>query len=663
LLGFACHWGFHPKEVKGPPRAAACAYVAVVVATLQIATRLWDDMGLGLICFFHICLLLALACYGGFEQRGVKLLQVTRGAVCDGGIEQRGGKGLPIVGAIACGSVALLVLALELYIRCFDIGYAKPKLDIFNYRYLDIGSGVSPALPLLFILSAWIWWCWQTLTGVASTIEKHIVMPEADDFDLEAGAERKEPGRPLPEDQLSLRCVLGWAGRCFRMLFATTPNEHTYPSAPGTRPKRNEEIHQPAYDSANPAAASRGVKVEKSPVEKFDPKVNPEVKVLVDARDRIRLKALAAGSNKSLNDRTGPVPFGWDETIVWFALAEFVVICVLMSPSEIAEAFESPAYKWIYWILLYTCLLLICFLVTHIVSLWTDLRGLLLSIDRLRFCRAFADLKSLTEKPLWKLASSGRQEFIQVLSSEIDALPGANNKSMQDAKDQGRLPKAIDDAKNAMESLSRKYELLVNGSPVDAASIRGAFHDLQEKLAKTASAALIFSNAGWKREDDELLRKRDGAKESDASNALIEPQATDPVLRSIDRFLYLFYLNIVLAPLRRLQTLILALAGVFVFVLMSYSSYPFESRESFHVLLISIFCIISVVVGVVYGQMYSNAFLRRVTSAKPGQLGVDFWIRFGTFVFVALLSLLSVQFPGINSFLFSWLKPALESVK
>jgi hypothetical protein len=61
--------------------------------------------------------------------------------------------------------------------------------------------------------------------------------------------------------------------------------------------------------------------------------------------------------------------------------------------------------------------------------------------------------------------------------------------------------------------------------------------------------------------------------------------------------------------------------------------------------------------------MYSNAFLRRVTSAKPGQLGVDFWIRFGTFVFVALLSLLSVQFPGINSFLFSWLKPALESVK
>jgi hypothetical protein len=51
----------------------------------------------------------------------------------------------------------------------------------------------------------------------------------------------------------------------------------------------------------------------------------------------------------------------------------------------------------------------------------------------------------------------------------------------------------------------------------------------------------------------------------------------------------LFYMNVILVPLRRLQTLILAMAGVFVFVLLFYSSYPFESRESFHALLIAIF--------------------------------------------------------------------------
>ena len=106
-----------------------------------------------------------------------------------------------------------------------------------------------------------------------------------------------------------------------------------------------------------------------------------------------------------------------------------------------------------------------------------------------------------------------------------------------------------------------------------------------------------------------------------------------------------------------------ALAGVFVFVLISYSGYSFESRESFHELLISIFFAISLVVGVVYGQMYANSLLSRITNTKPGELGLDFWVRLGTFAFVPLLSLLSVQFPSINHLLFSWLQPALQSIK
>jgi hypothetical protein len=42
---------------------------------------------------------------------------------------------------------------------------------------------------------------------------------------------------------------------------------------------------------------------------------------------------------------------------------------------------------------------------------------------------------------------------------------------------------------------------------------------------------------------------------------------------------------------------------------------------------------------------------------------VDFWVKLGSFVFIPLLSILSVQFPGLNNFLFSWLQPALQSVK
>jgi len=116
-------------------------------------------------------------------------------------------------------------------------------------------------------------------------------------------------------------------------------------------------------------------------------------------------------------------------------------------------------------------------------------------------------------------------------------------------------------------------------------------------------------------------------------------------------------------PLRRLQTLILTMAGIFVFVLLSYSSYPFESRESFHALLIVIFFTMSLAVGIVYGQMYANPLLSLITRTVPGEVGFDFWVKLGSFLFVPLVSLISVQFPELNSYLFSWLQPALQSVK
>jgi len=38
-------------------------------------------------------------------------------------------------------------------------------------------------------------------------------------------------------------------------------------------------------------------------------------------------------------------------------------------------------------------------------------------------------------------------------------------------------------------------------------------------------------------------------------------------------------------------------------------------------------------------------------------------VRLGMFVIVPLLSLLSVQFPEVSNFLFSWLQPALQYIK
>jgi hypothetical protein len=103
---------------------------------------------------------------------------------------------------------------------------------------------------------------------------------------------------------------------------------------------------------------------------------------------------------------------------------------------------------------------------------------------------------------------------------------------------------------------------------------------------------LIYANDQWNKEVYAPTEPR-SAKDSEGKDATVEPLAKDLTTRAVEHFLCLFCLNVILVPLRRLQTLILAMAGVFVFVLISYSSYPFESRESFHALLISIFFMIS----------------------------------------------------------------------
>jgi len=479
------------------------------------------------------------------------------------GFKARGSSALARSGAVICVASSVGTSLLTLWIWS---GKCESSLGNFVYRYIHVNSGVSPLLPLLFVLAAWIWWFWQALTGIVSTEEKDMVLPDASDF-----------------------------------------NERLVPVA----------------------------------------------------SERVRLKALANHGEwpwKSL-----ALPLGKKTAIP--AVVGIVLIFLLMKPSEIAEAFESTTYKLLYWILLYSCLLLVCYLVTHIVALWLEFRTLLRAIERARFRRGFSDLKSLTWKPLWRLAGSGRQEFVQLLGGELEALTQIQNSGIVG---DSALGTAIEDSKKSSEDVSAKYEKLLDGKARrrTVSELYQLFHTLQVNLAKTVSEALIYANQQWGKEAYAPPATKSGSpKDSDGESEAVEPPAKDPTTRAVEHFLCLFYLNVILVPLRRLQTLILALAGVFVFVLISYSSYPFESKESFHVLLISIFFTISLVVGVVYGQMYAEPLLSRITNTKPGELGLDFWVRLGTFVFVPLLSLLSVQFPEINNFLFSWLEPALQSIK
>ena len=557
------------------------------------------------------------------------------GVGCWVGFRARGAQKLAVAGAVVCSLTVLTALWRTVHMWSQKI---DTSTGTFLYRYLQIGSGVSPCLPLLFLVGAWIWWCWESLSGVNSTKEKHMVLPRMSNFDEDLPPEPDGPAKKLESaDPVRLKALLFLVGAWIWWCWKSLSGDNSTKGKPRVLPRISD------FDADLPPEPD-------APAKKLEP------------ADRVRLKALAAAEGQWPWKIMGSLPL--DRKTVACALAGFALIWLLMRPGEIAEAFESRGYKIIYWILLYSCLLLVCYVATQIVSLWLEFRKQLRAIENVPFRRGFSDLKNLTWKPLWKLAGSGREKFSELLVGEVDAL----NKIQNGPPTNKRLEQAIRNANRSTNLLSEAYEPLLDPKCRPCGDVQKRFFDFQNKLTTCATEALIYANEQWKHEKYVVPASKDqdrgDSKDKDKDKEVtLEPPTADPAIRAVEYFLCLFYLNIILIPLRRLQTLILAMAGVFVFVLISYSSYPFESRESFHALLISIFFVISLIVAVVYGQMYSNPLLSRITNTKPGELGLDFWVRLGTFVFVPLLSLLSLQFPELNNFFFSWLQPALQSIK
>jgi hypothetical protein len=131
-------------------------------------------------------------------------------------------------------------------------------------------------------------------------------------------------------------------------------------------------------------------------------------------------------------------------------------------------------------------------------------------------------------------------------------------------------------------------------------------------------------------------------------------------VRIYEQFVALVYVNFVVTVLLRMRTVIMIVAGLYVFLLLSLSVYPVEPKPILRPLLILMFFAVVATVGWVYAQMHRDSILSKLTDTTPGELGTDFYLKMASFVLLPLLSLLVSQFPDLNNFLFSWLHPAMQ---
>jgi hypothetical protein len=112
-----------------------------------------------------------------------------------------------------------------------------------------------------------------------------------------------------------------------------------------------------------------------------------------------------------------------------------------------------------------------------------------------------------------------------------------------------------------------------------------------------------------------------------------------------------------------MRTLVVTVGGLYVFLLLSLNSYPFEPRVTLRAAAILMLIFVVGMVGYVSGQVHRDAILSLITQTTPGELGLQFWVRMASFVALPLLSLLISQFPSLNNAVFPWLEPAMNALK
>lgn len=157
--------------------------------------------------------------------------------------------------------------------------------------------------------------------------------------------------------------------------------------------------------------------------------------------------------------------------------------------------------------------------------------------------------------------------------------------------------------------------------------------------------------------------KDDSKKGARRDGPPLEAPSSRAEVACAERCVCLYFLNLILIVLRRIRSLVFAVSGLFVFIVLALNSYPFEPHLQLRTGALILFLGALGSIGYVYGQIYRNRILSRVTSTSEDQLGWDFWARMAGFVAVPVLSLLAAQFPELNRVLFSWVEPALQSVR
>jgi len=395
----------------------------------------------------------------------------------------------------------------------------------------------------------------------------------------------------------------------------------------------------------------------------------------LSATARSQLGSLTYESNDSLPRILQPV--SWDIRLYMVPALLIFLILANMDLLHPVQSLEGKEFDLVYFVALLLVLWMLLFELFRLVVGWIEFRHLLASLDRLPLRRGFHLLKGFTWRPIWRFGGSSIVDVYRLVSRELETLVRLKNALLPTdpfrevveitERRVTAIAQRFTAARKGLVRLNPRelvYSLRPNIFRQRAERMNKAaqiLQQLQETLASTCGMALVYLDSQWRIEKDPIYCDSPEPKDKVIDQAAA--QALSLQTQLAEQFVCLFYLNYILSVFTKMRTVALIIAGIYVFVLLSFNSYPFEPKTSFNMLMLFLFALILALVGFVFAQMHRDATLSRITDTTPGELGIDFWLRLIAFTTLPLFSLLAAQLPEINNFLFSWLQPALAAFK
>jgi len=357
------------------------------------------------------------------------------------------------------------------------------------------------------------------------------------------------------------------------------------------------------------------------------------------------------------------------------------VLCgaaLLLSPNAPLRCLGSQRYAYVVcgWIALSIGILLAN--TWQLMQLWLRLRCLLVFLDKLPLRRTLQAMRGFTWGSIWKMGGNvldiryklfyRQYESLNHLQESFKKLPANSGLPNVPAVSAGQITGWIN---KLDEALTLKIEFAAwysrNWSQWRARDL-STLHKVQQNSAKIAGEILAgILVPVWNAEQNSLLvltpQPPSDAIDAEAAHMLNLVAGLDAPVRNAEETVCLLFLGFIQNILGRMRTLVLGMICLYLSIALVVPVYPFDPRPVLAGAVIALFMIVSLVVFIVYAQMFRDATLSHLTNTRPGELGTEFWLKLISFGIGPLFGLLATVFPQFSNLFLSWLQPSVSSIK